>query len=262
MITEELLEWAQQYVPIFNKLATAYNTSFYTQSPLSAVNGKVDLMIIGINPKGSLGEEKKLVSPEMYLEGNPYWKNRFLDDGTMHPDWEKKSRFLSGTHFFLGYDNNYHPESIDNDKKTVWTNLSPFDSGQGSKDLPKELMSVGIESTMNLISILQPKRIVILGTNAFQKLKDNITKEAKDSISYIKVFDNIPYCIGRIDGIPTVNVCHPSGQWKVSNKFTSVFILLHYLTELAKSELANNSLEESAKAIRKELKFYKERVEI
>ena len=54
-IQEEIVKWAEKYVPEFNKLSEKYNTSYYTQSPLNCIDGEVDLMLIGINPKGILG---------------------------------------------------------------------------------------------------------------------------------------------------------------------------------------------------------------
>ena len=36
----------------------------------------------------------------------------------------------------------------------LWTNLSPFESKQGNKDLKRELMQEGLKSTLELIEIL------------------------------------------------------------------------------------------------------------
>lgn len=67
--------------------------------------------------------------------------------------------------------NFYYPESIDNGENIVWTNLSPFESKQGNKDLKRELMQEGLKSTLELIKILQPRRIILLGINAFRQIE-------------------------------------------------------------------------------------------
>ena len=122
-------------------------------------------MIIGINPKGNAGIGGRKMSIEQYLKGNPSWKERFNAEEKIC--W----RFNQGVRFFLGYDDFYHPESIDNDENIVWTNLSPFESKQGNKDLKRELMQEGLKSTLELIEILQPRRIILLGINAFRQIE-------------------------------------------------------------------------------------------
>ena len=66
-VQEEIVKWAEKYVPEFNKLSEKYNTSYYTQSPLNCIDGEVDLMLIGINPKGNLGEGSSKKTTEEYL---------------------------------------------------------------------------------------------------------------------------------------------------------------------------------------------------
>ena len=77
-IQEEIVKWAEKYVPEFNKLSEKYNTSYYTQSPLNCIDGEVDLMLIGINPKGNLGEGSSKKTTEEYLAGNPDGQNDLL----------------------------------------------------------------------------------------------------------------------------------------------------------------------------------------
>lgn len=105
------------------------------------------------------------MSIEQYLKGNPSWEERFNAEEKIC--W----RFNQGVRFFLGYDDFYHPKSIDNDENIVWTNLSPFESKQGNNDLKRELMQEGLKSTLELIKILQPRRIILLGINAFRQIE-------------------------------------------------------------------------------------------
>ena len=181
-IQEEIVKWAEKYVPEFNKLSEKYNTSYYTQSPLNCIDGEVDLMLIGINPKGNLGEGSSKKTTEEYLAGNPYWSERFTKEGKTA--W----RYNHGARFFLGFDDFCHDESIDNDKKTVWTNLSPFESKNGNNDLRKELMEIGIKSTLELIDIIRPKRIILLGINAFEQLEKSTVSNC-DWLELLKAYE-------------------------------------------------------------------------
>lgn len=247
---QELLDWAQKYVTQFNELSELYKCSYYTQSPLTEINSDIDLMIIGINPKGSIESGISNKNDIEFLRGNPFWSQRFNADGSIHKDWAK---FFGGARFFLGYRGNKSPDPIDDDNKTVWTNLSPFVSPKGSSDLRKELLKSGIESTIELISILKPKKILFLGCGAFEKIK----KHSNSRIEYYKVFDNKNLFIGRINDIPAITVNHPSGQWAVSNKFTSVFIFLHSLCEDGKSPL-----KDVKQRMMNELKLWQTRINI
>ena len=251
-IHEQVIKWANKYVPQFNNLSKLYSTPYYTQSPLDSINQQVDLMIIGINPKGNAGIGAQEQSIEQFLKGNPYWANRFDKEGKI--TW----KFNQGVHFFLGYDNFYHPEGIDNDQKTVWTNLSPFESRQGHKDLKKELMQEGLKGTLELIEILHPKRIVLLGINAFQQIEKVIG--SSESVEYSSVFNNIKSQVGRINQIPTVCVPHPSGQWEVSNKFVPMFIFLHGLAEITNKKKEVKPLKDVIEIMRTEMRRWQEHV--
>lgn len=257
-LQKQITAWAEKYVPKFNELSKKYETSYYTQSPLSVVCDSVELMVVGINPKGdSIYPKGKELTYEEFLNGNPCWKGRFQEDGSIHPAWGKDSRFLPDARFFLGYGKNYSSDDIDSDKKTIWTNLSPFVSPQGSKDLPKELVQAGVISTIDLIKIVKPQRIVLLGKGALEMIKSSM--EDTKNISYMQVFENVNYLIGHVYEIPTVNVCHPSSRnWSVSNGFTSVFVFLHKLaTDKFKSNLKN-----VADYMRKEMIAYQTKVKI
>lgn len=250
-VQEEIVKWAEKYVPEFNKLSEKYNTSYYTQSPLNCIDGEVDLMLIGINPKGNLGKGSSKKTTEEYLAGNPYWSERFTKEGKI--DW----KYNHGARFFLGFDDFCHDESIDNDKKTVWTNLSPFESKNGNNDLRKELMEIGIKSTLELIDIIRPKRIILLGINAFEQLEKS---QGRQKIEYSKVFSNIKAQVGRINNIPTACLTHPSGQWEVSNKFNSMFVFLHELAEITNKKSDVKPLKEVVEIMRKEMDLWQNRV--
>ena len=253
-IQEEIKKWAEKYVPEFNKLSEKYNTSYYTQSPLNCIDGEVDLMLIGINPLGNAGNGTSMKTVEEYLAGNPSWSERFNQEDKIVWNFNQRARF------FLGYDDFRHDESIDNDKKTVWTNLSPFESKNGNNDLPKELMEIGIKSTLELIDLIKPKRIVLLSINAFKQLEES---QEKQKIEHSKVFPNIKAQVGRINNIPTVCINHPSSRpWEVSNTFSSMFVFIHGLAEITNKKGNVKPLKEVVEKMHNEMKLWKERVDI
>lgn len=249
-ISIDINHWAEKFVPKFNEIT---KRDFYTQSPLSSVScSGIEQMIIGINPAGSVDDRESDVSPQDFLRGNinrktgvSYWATRFNSDGSISKDWVK---YLGGGRFFLGYGHQKTTDSIDNDGQTVWTNLSPFYSPRGDSDLPKGLMAIGIESTVELIKILKPKRIVLLGVKAFERLKSFVP----DEVVYEKLFANQRVLVGRIANFPAISVPHPSGKWPVSNKFIALIVHLHKLSDIPEDG-AQRSLNRVVEMMRDEI---------
>lgn len=229
-MNKQIAEWAVTYVPQFNALSEKYKASYYTQSPLDKVEEDVEEMIIGINPGGPLSNGKTIMSPEEFLRGNPKWEERFVDGFI-------KWRFQDGVRHFLGYDKRRHEEGIDNDSKVVWANLSPFQSKNGFTDLPKELKEIGIRSTIDLVKAVRPKRVIFSGGNAFAELDKYKDSYADGAIEHIKVFDNLPFEVGRIFDVPAVFVSHASSRsWPLhSHYFISVFVFFHKLAAFSPS---------------------------
>lgn len=147
----------------------------------------------------------------------------------------------------MGYDASKHEDTIDNDHKVVWTNLTPFQSDKGFTDLKVELRDEGIKSTLELITILRPKEIVFLGGNAFSLLDKYADDSLRQQFEHTKVFDNLPLEIGRLYNMPAYYVSHPSGKWPVSHCFTSVFIFLRKLIDIYEDEKPTKSLKMVAK---------------
>lgn len=255
----DLKEWASKYVPKFNEKAEEIECAngktigpgcFYTQSDLNKVEGAVETMIIGINPYGEpISEKPTILTAEEYLKGNSdWWPKRFSEP----------SNFIKGGRWFMGYNALKTEEWIDDDSKTVWTNLTPFQSKKGLKDLPKERLAIGVESTIALIKILKPKRIILFGVEAFSILERTEIKEAESvSIDNIPLFGKNGIKIGEIDNIPTICVNHPSQKWIVSNSFISIIIFLHKLY-CVDNKGRKRGLTELRNVIHRELKAIKE----
>ena len=247
---ELLKEWSERWVPKFNELSQKYNTPYYTQSPLDVIEKDIELMVIGINPKGN-GRCTSTHTANGYLEGNKEWWIRRLGKGVGN------SKFLANGRLFLGYGSKCPDSHIDDDKKVVWTNLSQFESSNGVSNLKNELLTEGIKSTIELINILRSKRIVFMETNAFDTLRKNM--DGSDAIQSVQVFDNLKWEIGTFFGIPAVSILHPSApNWPVSKYFASVFLFLH---NLIIHEFPNKPLEDIRHAMRNELKLWKQRIQ-
>ena len=230
-LQNKLVDWSKKYVPYFRKLAEKYNSTYYTQSPLDVIENSPELLIIGINPKGEIGNGGPLRSPSEYLEGNKlggqdYWNSRFDTDGKVAADWGK---YIGSGRQFFGYFGGKTEDAIDKDEKTVWTNLIPFPS-KDEKEILKypELVQAGVDSTLALIQMLRPNRIVFLGTKAFEYL-DKYQHNNSIDIHHYKVVDNedVSFEIGLIDGIPTVSVNHPRSWGKGGKGFIPLFLYLH-----------------------------------
>ena len=252
---EELLSWSREYVPIFNELSEKYNNPYYTQSPLIGICSTINYMFIGINPGGQFGSGATQMTPEEYLEGNLCWNQRFANGLC---DW----KYNVGARFFMGYDKKHYPDTIDNDQKVVWTNLTPFVSAKGFTDLPTELRIIGIISLFQLIKILKPKKIIFMGGNALNLLDKYLPLEEQQFYIHEKVFSNQPFEIGRIYNIPIIYLCHPSQRWAVkgSHYFIPMFVHLHELVDTIVDGKPKYSVKKVSEILRKELNIWKEQI--
>lgn len=123
MTNIRIKEWGEKWVERFNELSAKYEVPYYTQSPLNLVGDGADIMSVGINPKGgNKGVTNRTL--DNFLAGNECWEQRFCGDKNV---W----KFTNGARFFMGYDASKHVDTIDNDNKVVWTNLTPFQSDKG-----------------------------------------------------------------------------------------------------------------------------------
>lgn len=92
---ELLKEWSELWIPKFNELSQKYNTPYYTQSPLNVIETDIELMVVGINPKGN-GKCTSTHTVDGYLEGNKEWWSKRFDKEL------KDSRFLPTDDCSLG----------------------------------------------------------------------------------------------------------------------------------------------------------------
>lgn len=223
-IQNELQQWAEKAVGKFNELSKETGIGYYQQSPLDIIYKPIETLICGINP-GS-GSSAVCMTPEKFLEGNEEWENRFVSDeenATITKDWAK---FFGGVHYFVCGDQLRHNKGFDDDAKTVWTNLTPF-ATPDTKGLGVELYEKTIPYTLDLIKILRPKKIILLGFDTFDKILRYGKIEKGEVIAIPIVKDKIGKGVlevGSIYDIPTIQQPHPSRSWKFHNFFMPIFV--------------------------------------
>lgn len=257
-IQKELQQWAENAVEEFNKLSQKskkenkgkdkHGIGYYQQSPLNVISKPVETLVCGINP-GSGSSAVNMTASE-FLEGNKDWKNRFVSEEENAAITKEWAKYFGGVHYFVCGDHFRHNGGFDDDTKTVWTNLTPF-ATPDTGGLGKEIYQKSIPYTLELISVLRPKRIILLGFDSFNKIiKYGGIK--KDEIIAIPVVrdksENGILEIGSIYGIPTIQLPHPSRNWGFHKLFLPLFVKMW---ETIVKERRN--LDETAKKIKIQL---------
>ena len=70
-IQNELREWAEETVNVYNPMAQTTGLGYYTQSVLNRETLNPDILILGINPGAAGGS---IMTGEELLQGNPcFW---------------------------------------------------------------------------------------------------------------------------------------------------------------------------------------------
>ena len=251
---EEIKDWADRWIPRFNQLSETYNVPYYTQSPLCKIDGDVDIMFVGINPKGG-NKGTSNYTTDSFLAGNVCWEDRFVDNKNV---W----KFTNGARLFMGYNVFRQANTIDNDARVIWTNLSPFQSNKGFSDLKKELREEGIRSTIELISIVRPKKIVFLGGNAFKMIDKYADDSVKQNFEHVKVLNKWALEIGRFYNTPAYYVNHPSGPWAVGHYFISVFVFVRDLIDIYENGKPKFTLKEVQEKMRNEFKLWQKQIKL
>ena len=193
-IQKELMDWAAETVNVYNSIAETLNNNkrgYYTQTPLSIFLDKnikkPDLFILGINP-GSGGGIKDCTGTEL-LKGNPCFE-RIDNDYIIN---ELKGWALwNQIHRMLQYAS--RQRLLEDIKNFVISNMIFFGT-ENEKEIPKDIDFNGCaERTIKLVNILQPKIVLLLGSNATILFED-VSKQkmetlVQNSISYLKYSDN------------------------------------------------------------------------
>lgn len=119
--------------------------------------------------------------------------------------------------------------------------------------MPEEIINCGIESTLELINIVKPERLILLSKGGFKHFTNKKIKEdLRNNIRHIHVFESPSLEIGQINGINTVGIHHPSQKWPIGSFFPSVYLLIHKLSFKDGNGKIRNSLEEIRDIMRRE----------
>lgn len=247
-IKDLLHDWAEEAIEVFNSLSSKNpKTPYYTQSPLDKINHPIDTLVLGINPSSSESKETAMKSPDEFLCGNENWRYRFqgeTEGSHVSSDWAK---YFGNAHFMLCGDQERHNLLLDNDEKTVWANLTPFATTDASK-LTKAHFEEALPFTARLIKILKPRRIILLSTEGLSHLNPFIRVERLPLVRDTSSHKTIE--IGTIDGIPAIQLSHPSRDWGFPKYVIPMIVQMHKLHAVEEN---NKSLDEVAAKIKYQL---------
>lgn len=219
-IKSRLSDWARRATKAFNQLSKDTNTRYYQQSPLNLIDTPVETMVVGINP-GSDSSGISTLTPDSFLAGNPNWNRRFESKSGRMIVSKEWARFFGAIHFFCCMNYDFHPDEFDDDKKTVWTNVTPF-ATPNENLLKNKHYTEAIPFTCELIEILQPRQLVIVGSNIINLLASmgtvNKIPVVRDNQSK-RIIE-----IGCFNSIPFIQLPHPSRDWGFNKFFIPSFI--------------------------------------
>ena len=181
-IKEKLNDWAKETVEVYKKQST--EIGFYTQTPLSIFLKdniqKPDLLILGINP-GSGGGIRRNTGTEL-LKGNPCFEGmdseRIIKNMSEEKDNNKNRKGWALWHRvnnMLKFSNNEdHKKILRNLDRFVLSNMIFFGT-EKENQIPNIKREECAKQTIELISILQPKVVLLLG-NQSRKLFDRVSE--------------------------------------------------------------------------------------
>ena len=181
-IKEKLNDWAKETVEVYKKQST--EIGFYTQTPLSIFLKdniqKPDLLILGINP-GSGGGIRRNTGTEL-LKGNPCFEGmdseRIIKNMSEEKDNNKNRKGWALWHRvnnMLKFSNNEdHKKILRNLDRFVLSNMIFFGT-EKENQIPNIKREECAKQTIELISILQPKVVLLLGSQS-RKLFDRASE--------------------------------------------------------------------------------------
>lgn len=199
-IQAKLEKWAEETVEVYKKQST--EIGFYTQTPLSFfLKDNIqnpDLLILGINP-GSGGGMKRNTGTEL-LKGNPCFEG-MDSEGIIKNMSEDKDNNKNRKGWALWHRlNNMLKFSNNEDHKKILRDLDRFVLSNmiffGTKKenlIPNIKREECAKQTIKLISILQPKVVLLLGSqsrNLFDRVSENKLEILVPNSMYHCMFGN------------------------------------------------------------------------
>lgn len=213
-IQEELQAWAKETVAAYHEIALKENKAYYTQSDLSLISERPELMIVGINP-GSEGSYKDQCENKNWsylyknnIDANHLLKGNYCREEGKPSSWEKhkKWKYWNGLKRCLSQTN--LKTILDDDRKIIITNASFFSTSKAN-EISDSLLIETIPFTLKMIDKTDPKHLIFLsGKSCFEKLH-RISKSSNIiQFEYKHVCGNI--FIGKLNGKLCVGIPHPT----------------------------------------------------
>ena len=213
-IQEELQAWAKETVAAYHEIARKENKAYYTQSDLSLISERPELMIVGINP-GSEGSYKDQCENKNWsylyknnIDANHLLKGNYCREEGKPSAWEnhKKWKYWNGLKRCLSQTN--LKTILDDDRKIIITNASFFSTSKAN-EISDSLLIETIPFTLKMIDKTDPKHLIFLsGKSCFEKLH-RISKSSNIiQFEYKHVCGNI--FIGKLNGKLCVGIPHPT----------------------------------------------------
>ncbi len=183
-IQKELEKWAEETVEVYNKQST--DLGFYTQTPLCNINRTPDLLILGINPGYDGGIKNK--TGEDLLKGNPCFEGKdIIKVMSEDRDENKKIKGWALWHrIHKMLDLTGKGELLERSDNFVLSNMIFFGTCKESL-IPKIKREECAKQTIKLISILNPKVVLLLGSQSrklFERVSENKLKELVQNSMY------------------------------------------------------------------------------
>lgn len=202
-IQKEIEKWAEKAVKYCNKTAIRVDKTFYAfQKPiLPFKEGNRELLIIGLNPGGNYNFEaqygnrnwefqQKEMSSERFLKGNPEWKSYHTwNIANLDKIKSIKSILDADNYYFMNF---------------IYFNTSNINEFYRI-DKDGKIREQCIEFTNQFIKLINPKRILVLGTQEGIDKLPNIQPYHTILESKLRLVVQAEYL-----GYPVVAIPHPS----------------------------------------------------
>lgn len=199
----QLISWAENVIETSTPIAEDFNLEYY---PLqSKVKLNPDILFIGLNPGGGYGYDsqinnpnwefdktKKKLTAERLLKGNPTFDEEFHAGKWKYGNGLKKIDFFKDS--VDKYDFVFMNYVYYSSKKFSELNKTEF----------KQAIQDNISHTFDLINLINPKHIIVLGTGT------GIDKISKNNKLLIQGYRKRLLVQGEINGRIVYGIPHPS----------------------------------------------------
>lgn len=261
-IQKELENWAERTVKAYHQIAIRddVNFAYYTQSDLSLLTEKPELMIVGINPGSASSYTDQCKNKNWsYLYNNPLdknhlWKGNYFKEEGKPSSWDNHKKWKYWTGLKCCMAQTALSNIIDDDGKIIVTNASFFNT-EKANEIRESLLIETIPYTIDLINKTTPKNIIFLsGKKCFERLC-HLSKSSKQfQFRYKHICGNI--YVGVLNDKYCIGIPHPT--YKTSEEINLVASVLPFLLNI--SNYDDIDVELICKECAKQIKEYEDRI--